>query len=120
MSQAVPFAASTGGKLANGTSAMFFAMMAVTGLKSAPSDFDVLFIGVSTLAICGFINAIALSLEEYPKEALTMTLLVPWIAGPLLAWTHIAGGGAQWKAFTWAAFALVFLFFLVKPPKWQM
>tara|TARA_B100001250_G_C19621042_1_gene709378 strand:- start:239 stop:601 length:363 start_codon:yes stop_codon:yes gene_type:complete len=120
MTQSVPFAASTGGKIANGTSAMFFAAMAAIGLQSEANDFDLLFISTATLAICGFINAITLSLEEYPKEALAMTLLVPWIAGPLLAWTHIAGGGAQWKALTWAAFSLVFLFFLVKPPKWRM
>ena len=119
MSQAVPFAASTQGKIANTSIASFFAMMAITGLKSESSDFDVLFISVTSLVICGLIIAIATSLEDHPKEALLMVCVVPFVAGPLLAWTHIAGGGEAWKAYLCAAMALVFAFFVIKPPQWR-
>ena len=120
MSQAVPFAESTGGKLANSSAAIFFTAMAVTGMQAAPKEFSLLFIGAATLAICGFINAVALSLEDYPKESLLMVVLGPILAGPLLAWTHIAGGGEQWKPMVCAFVAVVFVFFVVKPPKWRI
>ena len=120
MSQVVPFAESTAGKLANASAALFFATMAMVGMQEAPLDFSILFVSVTTLVICGFINAVALSLKDYPKEALLMVVLGPWIAGPLLAWTHIAGGGEQWKPMLCAFVALVFVFFLIKPPKWRL
>ncbi len=120
MSQTIPFAASLQGKLANGGSAVFFATMAMTGLNSEPKDFNVLFIGMTCVAICMFINSITMSLEDYPKEALTMVILIPFVAGPLLAWTMIAGGGAAWKAYLCAAIALMFTAFIVKPPSFKM
>jgi hypothetical protein len=120
MSQAVPFAESIGGKLANGSAALFLAGMAITGLQAESNDFSLLFITVTTLAICGFINSITLSLEDYPRECLFMMIVGPFIGGPLLAWTHVAGGGELWKPMVCGALALVFLFFLVKPPKFSI
>ena len=120
MSQPVPFAASIGGKLANGSAALFFSMMAMSALKPEPQDFSLLFIGVASIVICGFINAASLSLEDYPRESLLIVVGGPFIAGPLLAWTHWTGGGAQWPAFLCGAVALMFAFFLVKPPSWRI
>ena len=117
MSQQVPFAASLPGKLANASAAIFFQTMALTGLNSEPKDFSVLFIVMTCVAICGYINSVTLAMADYPKETLTMVLVVPFAAGPLLAWTMIAGGGETWKAYTFGTLALVFAAFVVKPPK---
>ncbi len=120
MSQPVPFAASIGGKLANGSAALFFCLMAMSALKPEPQDFSLLFIGIVSIVTCGFINAASLSLEDYPRESLLIVLAGPFIAGPLLAWTHWTGGGPQWPAILCGALALMFAFFLVKPPNWRI
>ena len=120
MSSSVPFAASTQGKLAHTAFALFFALMAISGLKSAPSAFDPLFIIVTCVVICLVILSVTLSLEDYPKEALFIICAVPFAAGPLIAWTHIAGGGAPWKAHILGAIAVIFASFIGNPPKWRM
>ena len=116
MSENVPFAVSLPGKLANASAAIFFQTMALTGLNSEPKDFSVLFIVMTCVAICGYINSVTLAMADYPKEALTMVVLIPFVAGPLLAWTMIAGGGAVWKAYLCGTLALIFAGFVIKPP----
>jgi len=120
MSQPVPFASSLGGKLANGSAALFFVMMAMSAMKPEPQDFSIVFIGIVSIVICGFINAASLSLEDYPREALLIVIAGPFIAGPLLAWSHWTGGGPQWPGYLCGATALVFAFFVVKPPNWRL
>jgi hypothetical protein len=120
MNPPVPFAASIGGKLTNGSAALFFILMAQCAFKPEPQDFSLFFIVMVSIVVCGFVNATSLSLEDYPRESLLIVLAGPFISGPLLAWTHWTGGGTQWPAFPLGVIALVFAYFVVKPPNWRI
>ena len=111
MSQNAPFFASLPGKLANAGIALFLGLMAVSAMRSEPKDFDPLFIILTCVVICLFILSVTTAMHDYPKETLFMVCAVPFAAGPMMAWTHIAGGGPMWTGHVLAALGLVFLGF---------
>lgn len=119
MSQHVPFAASFPGKLANAGVALFFGLMAVSAMRTEPKDFDPLFIIVTCVVICLLLLSVTTAMEDYPKETLFMVCAVPFVAGPMLAWTHITGGGPMWQGHVCAAIGLVFASFIASPPDWR-